>query len=243
MCKLNIEQFNDKFGPIHNFKYDYSKVIYKGNKKKVIIICPIHGEFLQKPNEHLYYGCRKCADDYTRIIRTKSIENFIKEANQIHNNKYDYSKVEYKTALKKVIIICTLHGEFMQTPANHLNNVGCPVCKFSKGELTIGNWLKNNHINFITQKRFVDCRNKNSLPFDFYLPEHNTCVEFDGRQHFEVVKWSNDEAKNIESFNRVKENDKLKDEYCKHNNIHLIRIPYTQINQIDKILYEGVLNP
>lgn len=108
----------------HGYKYDYKKVEYKGNKTKVCIVCPIHGEFWQRPYKHLQgQGCPKCANN----IKC-SIDIFIEKAKKIHGNKYDYSNVNYINALTKVCIICPEHGEFWQTPSGHLHNKGCSKC-------------------------------------------------------------------------------------------------------------------
>ena len=98
---------------VHGFRYNYSKVEYKNNKVKVCIICPEHGEFWQTPDKHLSgQGCPKCANNVK-----STTEEFVKKAIQVHRDKYDYSKVEYKGALIKVCIICPEHGEFWQTPS------------------------------------------------------------------------------------------------------------------------------
>ena len=123
--KLTCEEFILKSIAVHGDKYDYSKVEYINNRTKVCIICPIHGEFWQAPSKHLSHcGCPKCGNT---IKRTK--EDFIREARTIHGDKYDYSKVEYINNRTKVCIICPIHGEFWQTPINHINNKnGCPKC-------------------------------------------------------------------------------------------------------------------
>ena len=126
--KSTTEQFIQKAIFVHGEKkYDYSKVDYKHSKTKAIIICPIHGEFEQTPNSHLSgQGCPKCKDDGDR----SSIEQFIRKAIFVHGEKkYDYSKVDYKQCMSKVIIICPEHGEFEQIPNNHLSGNGCPKCK------------------------------------------------------------------------------------------------------------------
>lgn len=129
------EQFIKEANIIHNNKYNYSKVNYINAHTKVCIICPIHGEFWQTPSNHLKgRKCPKCKFDMLTAKNAKSKEQFIKEANIIHNGKYDYSKVEYVNTNKKVCIICPIHGEFWQTPANHLKNHGCPKCAFKKNE-------------------------------------------------------------------------------------------------------------
>ena len=118
-------------------------------------------------------------------------------------------------------------------PNKHLNSRGCPNCSNSKGALKIKNILDINNIEYFQEMRFNDCRNKNSLPFDFYLPEYKTCIEFDGLQHFESIDYWGGE----ERLNYIKKNDNIKNEYCKDNNIKLIRVPYYEINNIEDKLF------
>ena len=126
--KYNTETFIDKARRVHNDKYNYSKVEYVNSKTKVCIICPKHGEFWQMPHDHLNHrGCSKCTNK-----KRLSTEEFIKRAREIHGNKYDYSKVEYKNSTTKVCIICPIHGEFWIYPLHHINKGrnqrGCPKC-------------------------------------------------------------------------------------------------------------------
>ncbi len=112
---------------VHGDKYDYSSVNYKNNYSKVKIICKTHGEFKQVPYSHTNYknGCPKCNFDAHRTTN----QEFIEKANKIHNKQYDYSMVNYRHVHKYVTIICKKHGEFGQTPSNHLyNKSGCPMC-------------------------------------------------------------------------------------------------------------------
>lgn len=129
------EEFIKEAKAIHGDKYDYSKVEYKNNKTKVAIICPKHGEFQQTPNDHLHGGCMKCGNERKHIKMARTKEEFISASNLLHNNKYDYSKVDYVNAKTHVKIIChkkdiygNEHGEFLQTPSNHLQGKGCPMC-------------------------------------------------------------------------------------------------------------------
>ena len=145
--KFSKEQFIEKAREVHGDKYNYSKVNYINANTKVIIICPEHGEFEQTPGSHLYgQGCPKCANNIKLTT-----EQFIEKAKEVHGDKYDYSKVNYLNSYTKVTIICPEHGEFEQTPANHLVGKGCPKCKIEK--------LKNNHkynlIDFIEKARKV----------------------------------------------------------------------------------------
>lgn len=113
---------------IHGDKYDYSKVVYVDRETDVCIICPEHGKFWQRPSSHLKgCGCCKCSGN-----ENGTTESFIEKARNIHGNRYDYSKVEYVNNKTKVCIICPEHGEFWQTPKNHLKGQGCVKCKYKK---------------------------------------------------------------------------------------------------------------
>lgn len=123
--------FFDKAKKIHGDKYDYSKVNYIDNATKVCIICPEHGEFWQTPNSHLNgRGCRKCGNIKRSYEQRSNTNEFIEKSKLIHNNKYDYSKVEYITNRTPVIITCHEHGDFEQVPYHHLGGEGCPKCKY-----------------------------------------------------------------------------------------------------------------
>ncbi len=131
MPKLSTEQFISKAQSIHGERYDYSKSNYVGNNFKLIIICKQHGEFLQLSSNHICgRGCPLCYKDKIIADRVDAIANFIRSANLVHNNKYNYDKVlsSYTNATNKVIIICPEHGEFLQTPGSHVQNHGCPAC-------------------------------------------------------------------------------------------------------------------
>ena len=125
----NLEKFINKSIIRHGDRYDYSKVEYINSLTKVCIICPEHGEFWQTPQAHVRgNGCPICANKKRGDTFRGNSDWFIKKANEIHNNRYDYSKVEYVNASTKVCIICPEHGEFMMTPMAHLNGQGCPKC-------------------------------------------------------------------------------------------------------------------
>jgi len=111
----------------HGDRYDYSKVDYLNFKQKVEIICKQHGSFWQLPQGHIRghkSGCRKCAIEQLRLTVDEFIERSIKK----HGDKYDYSRVAYKTNHDKVELICKEHGSFMQLPMNHIQGTGCPGC-------------------------------------------------------------------------------------------------------------------
>lgn len=128
------ELFLEKATEIHGNKYDYSKVVYVNNHTKVCIICPDHGEFWQSPANHLQgQGCPICGREERKKKRSKTTLQFIKDAQQIHKNKFSYEKVEYINNLTKVCITCLEHGDFWQRPADHLNGCKCPECAKKEG--------------------------------------------------------------------------------------------------------------
>ena len=126
---MTTEEFIQKAKAIHGDKYDYSKVEYVNYRTRVLIICPKHGEFLQRPDIHLQgKGCTRCGRERIGIASSKSQEQFLQEARRVHGDKYDYSKVDFANYQTKVTIICPAHGEFTQSPTGHIKGNGCPKC-------------------------------------------------------------------------------------------------------------------
>lgn len=131
--KITTEDFVQRAKAKHNGKYDYSKTVYRGQREKVCIICPKHGEFFQTPENHLSScGCRKCSFEESAKKQTLTKEEFIRKAKEKHGDKYDYSLVNYKNAKTKVKIICPVHGVFEQTPDAHQKS-GCQKCGWNEG--------------------------------------------------------------------------------------------------------------
>ena len=221
-ARQNTKLFIDKAKKVHGDFYDYSKVDYKNKDSKVLITCPLHGDFEQHAGSHLRgIGCAECSGK-----KQSTTESFVEKAKLKHGEKYDYSLVNYVNAKVPVNIICKKHGTFSQKPNNHLNGAGCPICNESKGENLINSILVNFNLEFIRQHKFEDCTNTlkgkkcRRLPFDFYLPSKKIAIEYDGQQHFLPV-WGDI------GLEKIKKTDRLKNIYCKKNNIKLIRIPYT----------------
>ena len=131
ISRLTKDEFIEKSIQIHGSIYDYSKVLYYNNSTKVIIRCLIHGEFTQAPSNHLSgSGCSDCAGN-----KLLTIDKFIEKSIQIHGATYNYSNVIYCNSYTNVIIICSIHGKFDQTPANHLSGSGCIMCGHIKSGL------------------------------------------------------------------------------------------------------------
>ena len=213
-CKKDIYQFITDSNKIHGNFYSYDKFNYRHSHIPSIVTCPIHGDFLISPTNHIHNkcGCPKCAIEKAKRVLSSTTEEFITKAKSIHRGKYDYSKVEYINNHTNITIICPNHGEFTITPNNHLRGRGCPVCKESHLEREIRNFLLENNIEFEYQKKF-DWLGKQSL--DFYLPKYNLGIECQGKQHFGEGNWNN-------SFNDIIESDIRKYNLCKENNVNLI---------------------
>ena len=240
-CKVNkqltTEEFIKKSKNIHGDKYDYSLVEYKNAYTKVDIICREHGIFSMRASDHINYhksGCSVCALGYKKNNNI-SEEEFIEKAKNRHGDKYDYSKTKYTNSRSKVIITCKKHGDFSQKAESHIrvNGRGCPNCQTSNGENIVEEYLNKFNFVYEKQKCFDECKNILCLPFDFYLSDNNICVEYDGLQHFEPVE----RFGGIKNYNLRKKLDKIKNEYCKNNNIHLIRISYKE-DVVEKLDYE-----
>jgi hypothetical protein len=149
---LKTKDFIVKAKKIHGDLFDYSKVRYQNANKPVIIICPIHGEFQQRPSGHLLgKTCRKCSYEKRAITNTKTSDTFIEQSKMIHGSFYNYSKIRYVKATKPVIIICPIHGEFLQKPSVHLSGHKCSKCsnqEKSNNKTYPFSWFlqKSNHI-------------------------------------------------------------------------------------------------
>lgn len=228
---MNNEEFITKASYIHHNKYDYSKVdmLNRDEKGRICIICPIHGDFWQKPQEHLKgKGCKICGILNRKKPEIKqSNEKFIGKLKSVHADKYDYSLVKYQGSKIPIEIICKKHGSFLQLPYDHLLGHGCPKCGFveSKAENEIYDILSSIP-NIIVEKR-----NKSILEgkeLDIYLPEFNVAIEYNGlhwhSEEFKIDK--NYHLEKLEACNTrgVKLIQVFEDEWIEHKEIVLSKI-------------------
>lgn len=236
--KKSNDWFLEKAKLIHKNKYQYLNQ-YLGANSNIIIKCNIcNNVFNQRVSSHLKgYGCKKCANDLSAKNQRTHYLEFEKKCNELHNNKYIYFN-DFVNNKSRIKIQCkTCLNIFEQSVSAHYNKKqGCPVCNFSKGEVVVQKYLDSNNINYETQKKFKDCKNKLPLRFDFYLPDYNTCIEFDGIQHFKNVSI----FKN--TFNYIVNNDKIKQVYCNNKNIKLLRISYKDMKNIHIIINDFLTN-
>ena len=232
--KLTFQSFLERAIRIHNNRYTYPfnekwwNENYKDNKTKIPIICSKHGEFYVKVNKHLIgRGCKICGYESTRQKFIIPYKTFIEKATEIHNNRYIYPFNEkwwdknYKDRTStKVPIICPNHGEFYQSVQAHLSGHGCHICKFSNGERIVAEILEKLKIDYICQ--YSIRINNRRYYIDFYLPECNAFIEFDGVQHFKPIGFFGGENSLLHNVHR----DKIKDEFAKNSGIKMIRIPF-----------------
>ena len=218
--KLTTDVYIQRAKEVHGKVYDYSKVVYTKSHDYVTIGCYKHGWFRQVACDHINnkMGCKDCYLDNNKLTS----EEFIKKAIDKHGYLYSYDSVVYVNNKTKVTVTCQKHGDFPITPSKHLLGQGCKLCNTSKGESTIKQLLNDNNIKYVYQKTFVNCKNVRLLKFDFYLPDYNLCVEFDGKQHYE----SNEYFGGEDGLREQRSRDDIKTEYCKNNNIKLLRIKY-----------------
>ena len=191
-----------------------------------------------KIRENKQILCLQC----TKIITDDSFRLTENEINNKILKHFGYQKYKiydmntYTNRREKALFIHNECGHIFKASLNDIINGRklCPNCetKYSSGATKIFKYLKNNKIQFETEKTFKDCRNKSLLRFDFYLNKYNTLIEFDGQQHFRPVDFFNGE----EGFRLTQLRDNIKNEYCKNNNIPLLRISYKEINNIENIL-------
>jgi hypothetical protein len=233
--KYTRESYIEKSNKVHNNYYKYDNMVFRSMKHKIVITCPIHGDFSQDPHNHMRgQTCAKCAGKFMNT------DMFIEKANKIHNNKYSYEYVIYLNQNTNVDITCAKHGIFRQAPDCHINGGnGCPKCKKSKGENKIESVLIEKEINYKPQFTFKDLRDINLLKFDFGILDKNGnllyLLEYNGEQHYKFVPHIH---KYESKYEDSKIKDKMKIDYCKNNNIplHIIRYDENIMEKINGIL-------
>ena len=218
---------------------------YSGAKSQIYYECSKHGiKHSSYGNLVRGHGCYDCAREFTGNIQRntpqKMIECISKENNNTLLNSEDYKN----SSTENLIILCGLCNQntFTTSFTNYKNGVNrCEICrkKMSRYELEIRNILDKYNIKYKPEKTFKDCRDKGLLPFDFYLYDYNTCIEFDGEQHYNMNYDITMKSPNPElAFETRQKHDRMKTEYCNNNGIGLIRIPYWKKNHIEEIITE-----
>lgn len=239
---ITFDEFIERAYNIHRSKYLYCKDSYIDANHKTTIVCQKHGKFQQQAQAHLQgQGCPICGKStaINYLPKKKTTEEFIKDAKLVHGDKYDYSKAKYDGYNNNITIICKKHGEFRQTPHNHLGGRGCPRCQRSVLEEKTAEILDKKSIKYedhINKKRFYWLKNQH---LDFYLPDYNVAIECQGIQHFEPVDFAgNGEKWAKRKLYTTKALDKLKYKRCVDNLVNIEYINYNDDveNCIDEII-------
>lgn len=211
-----LKSVNPNIMPLEKYKNALTPILHK---------CLLDGyEWMVAPGYVLYgAGCPKCAGN-----APKTHEEYIAEVARINPN---IEVVEqYNGANTSILHRCKIDGcEWRATPSDIRRGRGCPKCHESIGERLVALWLNDNNVDYIKEKRFENCRDNKTLPFDFYLPNYNVAIEFQGKQHYESIDYFGGQ----EHLSYIQKHDKIKSEYCKQNNIRLLCIKYDEdINEV-----------
>ena len=167
-----------------------------------------------------------------RVSDKLSNKDFVTKSKDVHGGKYDYSKSECLIKSTKVVILCPIHGRFRCTAIRHMNGLGCPKCTETKGELKVRRFLERNEIKYIQEYTLPGTLYR----LDFYLPDLNIAIEYDGAQHFQPVrKWGG-----MDGLNKTISRDYEKDIICNESGIELIRIAYLQYFVLEKYIKHRV---
>lgn len=230
--KERIDKERQKKVPLYVQKckdrnYEYIGYIIKDNEMWIKYICEEHKtkgvQLIRASHFADGIGCPYCA--HKKI----TIED-LKNDGRIQGVEIlgEYVRNDVKIKCK-----CLKCNRIIYITPNHLKRgEGCRYCKLSKGEKKIEKYLIDNNIKYFTQYKFDDCRMINPLRFDFYLPDYNICIEYNGKQHYKSVKHFG----GTENFERQQQRDNVKRVYCQNNNIKLVEIPYTEFNNIENLL-------
>jgi len=223
--KLSKEEIVERSNKTWNSEYELLSDEVNYSKKALIRHKKCGYEYEQLIYSHLTgAGCPKCAGN-----KPLTKEYVQEKSNKVHSNEYEILS-NPKGAFSKINIKHKKCGyEYEQVVSTHLSGCGCSRCNTSKGELFVESILKEESIIYCTQKTFDDCKYINKLKYDFFLPELNTCIEFDGEQHFKPIRWFG--GKKAYIIQKIK--DDIKNKYCLNNNIKIIRFKFD--DDFDKI--------
>lgn len=231
--KITDEELKEMVEKEKGYVFHSSYTKSKG-KRYMTITCP---------NGHTY---DKRIDGWKNGERCKECQRLTQEEAKRRVEKEGYKLLsEYKSYHEKILVQCPHgHEPYEVTLANFDWGKRCPYCSNNfKGENKIMDFLRANNIEFISQYTYEDCRYIQAMPFDFYLPKYNLCIEYDGEQHFKPISFGGSYTKEElkERFRIRQLKDEIKNTYCKEHNIDLLRIPYYDINKIEEILSTKLL--
>lgn len=205
------DEFMTKLGDDVKERFSFDESTFVKSSSPMRCICKEHGEFWLTPSRiRMGEGCPMCSK-----TRRLTLQEFVEKANAVHMGRYDYAKSVYVNNHTKLTITCPKHGDFVQTPNDHLDGCGCPRCKQSQLERTVELFLVDNGIEYISQARFEWL---GGLSLDFYLPSMKVAIECQGEQHFVPVDYFGGEEK----LAKQREHDELKRRLCEENGVELV---------------------
>lgn len=203
---------------------------YVDSQTEILHHCFIHNIYwsIKPTNALMGKGCPECHKERIGISNAMSHDEYVEKVESINPDIIVLGR--YINNHAPILHKCLIDGnKWMAIPAKILNGSGCPQCKETNGERTVRQWLESYNITYEFQKKFDNCKDKKPLPFDFYLPDYNVCIEYQGGQHyFPVAKFGGQEQ-----FENQIRRDNIKKEYCQQNNISLLCIRYDEdINEV-----------
>lgn len=224
-------------------KYIITNIYYIGSKEKLLVDCFICKDTFKMSWCLILrgYGCSICAGQQVGKYNNLEYLEPILSKEWVDSEHNLTPKDVTKFSSERVSWKCSACDNVWETTVSHrtLDETGCPECKNkSKGENKIKEFLLNNNINFIREKRFNNCIYKLTLPFDFYLPDYNILIEYQGKQHYKTS--SNFYFGNEEDLKERKIKDQIKKEYALDNGYNYIEIPYWDYKKIDSILMNNL---
>lgn len=226
--KLTYEQVKEN---IEKENYILISKEYKNAHSHLKVKCPKgHVYEVEWANWQQGYRCPYCGG--TKKKEFEEVKAFIEKEG------YTLLSKEYNNNETLLEVTCGKHESYLVTFGNFQQGKRCPHCITSKGEQRIKQLLESYKIKYIPQYKYEDCKDKKELPFDFYLPDYNTCIEYDGHQHYHEDRFGMTE----EDFQLIVLHDNIKTQYCKDNKINLIRIPYWEYDNIENILITQIKN-
>lgn len=228
--KYNKEIFISKAKKVHGDKYDYTKIKYKGAREKITVTCEKHKHTfsIRATNFLSGIGCYYCGKEKTTNSKLKPYSYFLNLATKQHGKRYSYNENSYTGIESKVEITCKIHGKFKQKASRHIRGQGCPRCLKFIGEERVAKVLENKNVKFICEYRVPGSLYR----YDFYLPDLNILIEYDGIQHYKPVGRFGGK----EGLKLTQENDEIKNFIADVLRIRLIRISYLDKDNIADIL-------
>lgn len=235
---LSSEEVQDR---INNINSHIVLKKYNGEKEMCDLYCMKHNIFFKKTVHTLFNtksGCDICYTENVRDRQAKTQIEFEQELFEIHPELLVLSN--YVNQTFKVLVKCNKHNyTYKSSPSTLLSKLSCcPKEKRGKEDI-ICSYIEDLGISITRQKIFKDCKDKGFLPFDCYLDDYNICIEYDGEQHFKPVCFGQTNYDDvINSFHYTQSHDKIKNNYCKKNNIPLLRIPYYDYKNFKNIILD-----